>query len=150
MVMSSDADSSTDRKPWLSAFQFAIFCLISTSGRPLNRDFEATHLISEFHQNSQKSWISTTKLHQKPRILWFSKNFWNQKSRFRVLPEVEIQQKIAIWKAESLSFSVSKESAPEDTSIARSSDFESDASGVGRLRRRTAPRSDAVAPSAVI
>ena len=78
---------------------------------------------------------------------------------FRRLPEVEIQQKIANWKAESLRNSVSKELASEDASIASYSDFEpgrfavgrlrrrtaprSDASGVGRLRRRTAPRSDA-------
>ena len=55
---------------------------------------------------------------------------------FRCLPEVEMQQKIAFWKAERLSFSVSKDSALEDASIASYSDFESDRSAVIRLRRR--------------
>ncbi|MEC7901273.1 MAG: hypothetical protein VX385_05560, partial [Acidobacteriota bacterium] len=47
----------------------------------------------------------------------------DSKSLFRGLPEVEIQQKIPLWKAESLSFSVSKELASEDASIARYGDF---------------------------
>ena len=42
-----------------------------------------------------------------------------------------MQQKIANWKAESLRNSISKESAPEDASIARYSDFEWDRSVVG-------------------
>ena len=64
--------------------------------------------------------------------------FWgvDSKSLFRGLPELKIQQKIAFWKAESLSFSVLKELAPEDASIASYSDFESDHFLVGRLRRR--------------
>ena len=60
----------------------------------------------------------------------------DSKSAFRGLPQVQIQQKIAFWKAESLSFSVLKESAPEDASIESYSDFESDHFVVGRLRRR--------------
>ena len=60
----------------------------------------------------------------------------DSKSRFGGLPEIEIQQKIANWKAESHSFSVSKELAPKDASIARYSDFESDHSAVGRLQYR--------------
>ena len=60
----------------------------------------------------------------------------DSKSAFRGLPEVQIQQKIAFWKAESLSFSVLKELAPEDASIARYGDFESNHFVVGRLRRR--------------
>ena len=52
------------------------------------------------------------------------------KSLFGGLPEVEIQQNIANWKAESLSFSVSKEFAPEDASSGSYGDFESN------LRRR--------------
>ena len=63
-------------------------------------------------------------------------------SPFRGLPEIEIQQQIANWKAESLRNSVSKELASEDASIASYSDFESDRGAVGRLRRRTAPPSD--------
>ena len=59
----------------------------------------------------------------------------DSKSLFRGLPEVKIQQKTAVWTAESLSFSVSKELAPEDASIARYSDFESDHFVAGRLRR---------------
>ena len=55
---------------------------------------------------------------------------------FRCLPEVEIQQKIAFWKAESLRNSVSKESEPKDASIESNSDFESDHFVVRRLRRR--------------
>ena len=47
-----------------------------------------------------------------------------------------MQQTIANWKAESLRNSVSKELAPEDASIGSYSDFESDRSAVGRLRRR--------------
>ena len=49
---------------------------------------------------------------------------------------------IANWKAESLRNPVSKELAPEDASIESYSDFESDRSAVGRLRRRAAPPSD--------
>ena len=60
----------------------------------------------------------------------------DSKSLFRGLPEVQIQQKIAFWKAESLSFSVLKELAPKDASIESYSDFESDHFVVGRLRRR--------------
>ena len=70
---------------------------------------------------------------------WFSFEFFNSKtshfcdfvipdvvskSRFRGLPDVKIQQKIANWKAESLNFSVSKELAPEDASISRYGRFE--------------------------
>ena len=54
----------------------------------------------------------------------------------RGLPEVEFQQNIANWKAESLRNPISKELAPEDASIASYGDFESDRSAVGRLRRR--------------
>ena len=54
----------------------------------------------------------------------------------RGLPAVEIQQKIANWKVESLTFSVSKELAPEDAFIASYGDFESDHFVVGRLLRR--------------
>ena len=43
---------------------------------------------------------------------------------------------IANWKAESPRNSISKELAPEDASIARHGDFESDRFAVGRLRRR--------------
>ena len=66
------------------------------------------------------------------------REFWgvDSKSLFRGLPEVKIQQKMAFWKAESLSFSVLKELAREDASIASYSDFESDHFVVGRLRRR--------------
>ena len=60
----------------------------------------------------------------------------DSKSTFRCLPEVEIQQKIANWKAESARNPVSKESAPKDASIASYIDFESDRFAVGRLRRR--------------
>ena len=38
--------------------------------------------------------------------------------------DIEIQQKISIWKAESLLFPISKESAPEEASIARYDRFE--------------------------
>ena len=38
--------------------------------------------------------------------------------------EVEIQQKAQFWKAESLSFSISKESASEDIAIETYGDFE--------------------------
>ena len=63
------------------------------------------------------------------------------KSLFGGLPEIEIQQKIANWKAESLMNPVSKELASEDASIESYGDFESDrgspsdASGVGRHSR---------------
>ena len=50
--------------------------------------------------------------------------------------EVKIQQKIPFWKAESLRNSVLKESSPEEASIARYSDFESEGFLVRRLRRR--------------
>ena len=49
----------------------------------------------------------------------------------------KFNKQIANWKAESLRNSISKESAPEDASIASYSDFESDHFVVGRLRRRT-------------
>ena len=48
----------------------------------------------------------------------------DSKSRFRVLPEVEIQQKIAFWKAESQGFPSVEESASEDITIKRYGDFE--------------------------
>ena len=51
-------------------------------------------------------------------------------------PEVENQQKASFCKAESLSFSVSKELASEDASISRYERFESDDFVVRRLRRR--------------
>ena len=57
-------------------------------------------------------------------------------SLFRGLLGVKFQQKIANWKAESLRNSVSKELASEDASIGSYSDFESDRSAVGHLRRR--------------
>ena len=41
----------------------------------------------------------------------------DSKSTFRGLPEVELQQKAPIWKAERLSFSISKELTPEDIAI---------------------------------
>ena len=64
--------------------------------------------------------------------------FWgvDSKSLFRGLHEVKIQQKITFWKAESLSFSVSKELECENASIARYKRFESDHFVVRRLRRR--------------
>ena len=58
------------------------------------------------------------------------------KSTFRGRVEVEIQQKASFWKAESLSFPISKELASEDASISRYGDFESDHFVVRRLRRR--------------
>ena len=60
----------------------------------------------------------------------------DSKSPFRGLPEVKIQQNIENWKVESLRNPVSKELASKDASIASYSDFESDRSAVGRLRRR--------------
>ena len=47
-----------------------------------------------------------------------------QNRDLRGLPEIKIQQQIANWKAESRRFSISKKSAPEDTSIASYGDFE--------------------------
>ena len=52
---------------------------------------------------------------------------------FRGLPEVEIQQKIANWKAGSPSFSISMELTP-DASIGSYTDFESNGFAVGRRR----------------
>ena len=66
----------------------------------------------------------------------------DSKSRFRRRCEVEIRRKIAIWKAETLRNSISKELASDDITIATYIDFESDHFVVGRLRRRTASRSD--------
>ena len=48
----------------------------------------------------------------------------DSKSTFRGLPEVEIQQKIHLWKAESLSFLSVEESASEDITIESYGDFE--------------------------
>ena len=45
---SSEADSFEIGFVRLSAFQFAIFCWISTSGRPLNSDFESTSQNRDF------------------------------------------------------------------------------------------------------
>ena len=47
--------------------------------------------------------------------------------RFSLLrpPEVKMQQRVTFWKAESLRYPVSKELAPEDTSIESYGDFES-------------------------
>ena len=64
------------------------------------------------------------------------------KPQFRRRFEVEIQRKIAIWKAASLTNSISKESTSDDITISTYDDFESDHFVVGRLRRRTASRSD--------
>ena len=68
------------------------------------------------------------------------------KSLLRGLPEVKSQQKTAFWKAESLSFSVLKELAPGEASIASYGDFESDRSAVGRLRRRVFGNSSKLVP----
>ena len=65
------------------------------------------------------------------------------KSRFRRRFVVEIRRKIAIWKAESLTNSISKELASDDITISTYDDFESDHFVVGRLRRRTSSWSDA-------
>ena len=54
MGMSSDADSSTVGKPRISAFQFAPFYLISTSGEYQNDDFESGFVILEISQKSYK------------------------------------------------------------------------------------------------
>ena len=60
----------------------------------------------------------------------------DSKSPYRALIESIFAVLFSPAKAESLSFSVLKELDPEDASIARYSDFESDRSAVGRLRRR--------------
>ena len=50
----------------------------------------------------------------------------DSKSTFRGRFEVEIGRKAPFWKAESLRNPISKELAPEDTSISRNGRFESD------------------------
>ena len=57
----------------------------------------------------------------------------DSKSTFRGCLEVHIQHKAPFWKAESSSFSISKELAPEDASISRYDRFESDHFVVRRL-----------------
>ena len=121
MVMSSDADSSTVGKPWISAFQFATFCWILTSGRSLKGDFESEPLICEISWKSQNSSFCM-------HFPWWNLHFYDfhwilkirgldSKSMFRYLLEVKIQPKVANWKAEIQGFPTVEESASEDITI---------------------------------